>query len=166
MGPGAGLLGGNVIAHGTPAEVEANPASITGAFLSGREFIPVPKRRKIDRKRVLKIIGATGNNLKDVTATFPLGTFTCVTRRVRRPASPTLVVDTLYKAASRRLMGSGQVPAKHERIEGLDLLDKIIDIDQSPIGRTPRSNPATYTDPVRPDPRLVRRTARKPRPRL
>ena len=145
MGPGAGVLGGNVIAHGTPDEVAANPASITGAFLSGREFIPVPKRRKADRTRMLKIIGASGHNLKDVTARIPLGTFTCVTG-VSGGGKSTLIVDTLYKAASRRLMGSGQVPAKHERIEGLDLLDKIIDIDQSPIGRTPRSNPATYTD--------------------
>ena len=145
MGPGAGVLGGNVIAHGTPDEVMADPNSITGAFLSGREFIAIPKRRKIDKKRVLKVVGASGNNLKDVTATFPLGTFTCVTG-VSGGGKSTLVVDTLFKAASRRLMGSGQVPAKHERIEGLDQLDKIIDIDQSPIGRTPRSNPATYTD--------------------
>ena len=145
MGPGAGVRGGNVIAHGTPAEVMADPNSVTGAFLSGREFIAVPKRRKIDKKRVLKVVGASGNNLKDVTASFPLGTFTCVTG-VSGGGKSTLVIDTLYKAASRRLMGSGQVPAKHERIEGLDQLDKIIDIDQSPIGRTPRSNPATYTD--------------------
>ncbi len=145
MGPGAGMLGGHVIAHGTPDEVMADPASITGAFLSGREFIAVPKRRKIDKKRVLRVVGASGNNLKTVTAQIPLGTFTCVTG-VSGGGKSTLVIDTLYKAASRRLMGSGQVPAKHERIEGLDLLDKIIDIDQSPIGRTPRSNPATYTD--------------------
>ena len=145
MGPGAGVRGGNVIAHGTPDEVAADPNSVTGAFLSGREFIPVPKRRKIDKKRVLRVVGATGNNLRDVTASVPLGTFTCVTG-VSGGGKSTLVIDTLFKAASRRLMGSGQVPAKHERIEGLDLLDKIIDIDQSPIGRTPRSNPATYTD--------------------
>ena len=145
MGPGAGMLGGHVIAHGTPDEVMADPASITGAFLSGREFIAVPKRRKIDKKRVLRVVGASGNNLKNVTAQIPLGTFTCVTG-VSGGGKSTLVIDTLFKAASRRLMGSGQVPAKHDRIEGLDLLDKIIDIDQSPIGRTPRSNPATYTD--------------------
>ncbi|GAC1341688.1 MAG: excinuclease ABC subunit UvrA [Acetobacteraceae bacterium] len=145
MGPAAGLAGGHIIAQGTPAEVMNDPASITGAYLAGRSFIAVPKRRKIDRKRTLNVIGARGNNLKAVTATFPLGTFTCVTG-VSGGGKSTLVVDTLYKAASRRLMGSGEVPAPHERIEGLELLDKIIDIDQSPIGRTPRSNPATYTD--------------------
>ncbi len=145
MGPGAGMNGGHVIAQGTPDEVAANPKSVTGAFLSGREFIAVPKRRKIDKKRTLTVVGARGHNLKDITARIPLGTFTCVTG-VSGGGKSTLVVDTLYKAASRRLMGSGEVPAPHDRIEGLELLDKIIDIDQSPIGRTPRSNPATYTD--------------------
>ena len=146
MGPAAGLAGGHVIAHGTPAEVMANPASITGAYLSGRERIEVPTRRRpADPKRVLRVVGGRGNNLKDVTATLPLGTFTCVTG-VSGGGKSTLVVDTLYKAASRRLMGSGEAPAPHDRIEGLEQLDKIIDIDQSPIGRTPRSNPATYTD--------------------
>ena len=145
MGPGAGLNGGHLIAQGTPDEVAANPASITGAYLAGREFIPIPKRRKISKQRMLKVVGARGNNLKDVTARIPLGTFTCVTG-VSGGGKSTLVVDTLYKAASRRLMGSGEVPAPHDKIEGLELLDKIIDIDQSPIGRTPRSNPATYTD--------------------
>ena len=145
MGPGAGMRGGHVIAEGTPAEVAANPASVTGAFLSGREFIAVPQRRKIDKKRALTVVGARGHNLQGVTARIPLGTFTCVTG-VSGGGKSTLVVDTIYKAASRRLMGSGEVPAPHDRIEGLDLLDKIIDIDQSPIGRTPRSNPATYTD--------------------
>jgi len=145
MGPGAGMKGGHLIAQGTPDEVAANPASVTGAYLSGREFIAVPKRRKISKQRMLKVIGARGHNLKDVTARFPLGTFTCVTG-VSGGGKSTLVVDTLYKATSRRLMGSGEVPAPYEAIEGLELLDKIIDIDQSPIGRTPRSNPATYTD--------------------
>ncbi len=145
MGPGAGMKGGHLIAQGTPDEVAANPASVTGAYLSGREFIAVPKRRKISKQRMLKVIGARGHNLKDVTARFPLGTFTCVTG-VSGGGKSTLVVDTLYKATSRRLMGSGEVPAPYESIEGLELLDKIIDIDQSPIGRTPRSNPATYTD--------------------
>ncbi len=146
MGPAAGVNGGNVVAEGTPAEVSANPRSLTGDYLSGRKRIEVPAmRRPADRKRVLRVVGARGNNLKSITAGFPLGTFTCVTG-VSGGGKSTLVVDTLYKAASRRLMGSGEVPAPHEKIEGLDLLDKIIDIDQSPIGRTPRSNPATYTD--------------------
>ncbi len=145
MGPAAGIHGGHVIARGTPAEVEANPDSITGAYLSGRSRIAIPERRRTDPKRVIRVVGASGNNLHDVSADFPLGTFTCVTG-VSGGGKSTLVVDTLYKAASRRLMGSGEVPAPHIRIEGLEQLDKIIDIDQSPIGRTPRSNPATYTD--------------------
>jgi excinuclease ABC subunit A len=146
MGPRAGVNGGYVIAHGTPAEVERNKNSLTGDYLSGRKKIEVPvKRRHIDPKRMLTVVGATGNNLKDVTASFPLGTFTCVTG-VSGGGKSTLVVDTLYKATSRKLMGSGEVPSAHTRIDGLNLLDKIIDIDQSPIGRTPRSNPATYTD--------------------
>jgi excinuclease ABC subunit A len=146
MGPAAGLAGGHVVAQGTPEEVAANPASVTGDYLSGRRRIAVPtQRRPIDTARQVCVIGAHGNNLKDVSAAFPLGTFTCVTG-VSGGGKSTLVIDTLYKAVSRRLMGSGQVPSAHERIDGLDLLDKIIDIDQSPIGRTPRSNPATYTD--------------------
>ncbi|MDE2576576.1 MAG: excinuclease ABC subunit UvrA [Rhodospirillales bacterium] len=146
MGPAAGIHGGHVVARGTPAEVAANPASLTGDYLSGRKRIAVPAlRRPAPKERVLRVVGARGNNLKDVTAGFPLGTFTCVTG-VSGGGKSTLVVDTLYKAASRRLMGSGEVPTVHTRIDGLELLDKIIDIDQSPIGRTPRSNPATYTD--------------------
>jgi excinuclease ABC subunit A len=146
MGPAAGIDGGRVVAEGTPAEVSANPKSLTGDYLSGRRRIDVPTmRRPVQKDRFLRVIGARGNNLKHITASFPLGTFTCVTG-VSGGGKSTLVVDTLYKAAARRLMGSGEVPAPHERIEGLDLLDKIIDIDQSPIGRTPRSNPATYTD--------------------
>jgi excinuclease ABC subunit A len=146
MGPAAGIDGGHVVAKGTPAEVAANPASLTGDYLSGRKRIAVPAmRRPMQKDRVVTVVGARANNLKDVTAGFPLGTFTCVTG-VSGGGKSTLVVDTLYKAASRRLMGSGEVPAAHTRIDGLELLDKIIDIDQSPIGRTPRSNPATYTD--------------------
>jgi excinuclease ABC subunit A len=145
IGPAAGKGGGRIIAQGTPAEVEANPASVTGQYLSGARRIPMPElRRRIDPKRMVRVVGARGNNLKDVSAEFPLGTFTCIAG-VSGGGKSTLVIETLFKAASRRLMGSGEVPAPHERIEGLEHLDKIIDIDQSPIGRTPRSNPATYT---------------------
>ncbi len=146
MGPAAGVNGGHVVAEGTPAEVAANPKSLTGDYLSGRRRIEVPiMRRPVQKERMLRVVGARGNNLKDVTADFPLGTFTCVSG-VSGGGKSTLVVDTLYRAASRRLMGSGEKPAPHDRIENLEQLDKIIDIDQSPIGRTPRSNPATYTD--------------------
>ncbi len=146
MGPGAGLAGGTVVAAGTPAEVEADPHSLTGDYLAGRRRIEVPAmRRPVQKDRMVRVVGARGNNLKNITAAFPIGTFTCITG-VSGGGKSTLVVDTLYKAAARRLMGAGTVPAPHERIENLDLLDKIIDIDQSPIGRTPRSNPATYTD--------------------
>ncbi len=146
MGPAAGSLGGHVISHGTPDQVAADPASLTGDYLSGRRRIEVPAtRRPVNKSRIIRVVGARGNNLKNVTAGFPLGTFCCITG-VSGGGKSTLVIDTLWKAASRRLMGSGQVPAPHDRIDGLDQLDKIIDIDQSPIGRTPRSNPATYTD--------------------
>jgi excinuclease ABC subunit A len=146
MGPAAGVNGGRVVAEGTPPEIAANPKSITGDYLSGRRRIDVPLlRRPVQADRVVRVVGARGNNLKNLTAEFPLGTFSCVTG-VSGGGKSTLVVDTLYKAAARRLMGAGEVPSPHDRIEGLELLDKIIDIDQSPIGRTPRSNPATYTD--------------------
>ena len=145
MGPGAGIHGGHVVAQGTPAQVAATQGSITGDYLSGRRAIATPARRAIQPGRILKLVGAAGNNLKNVTAEFPLGLFTCITG-VSGGGKSTLIVETLYKAISRRLMGSGEVPAPFEKIEGLELLDKIIDIDQSPIGRTPRSNPATYTD--------------------
>ncbi len=145
MGPTAGTGGGHVIAAGTPEEVAANPASLTGDYLSGRRRIDIPRRRPVDKARMIRVVGARGNNLAGITAEFPLGTFCCITG-VSGGGKSTLVIDTLWKAASRRLMGSGQVPAPHDRIDGLEQLDKIIDIDQSPIGRTPRSNPATYTD--------------------
>ncbi|MBV8576827.1 MAG: excinuclease ABC subunit UvrA [Acetobacteraceae bacterium] len=146
MGPAAGVNGGMVVAEGTPAEVAANPRSLTGDYLAGRRQIEVPAmRRPVQKDRQVRVIGARANNLQNINAAFPLGVFTCVTG-VSGGGKSTLVVDTLYKAAARRLMGAGEVPLAHERIEGLDLLDKIIDIDQSPIGRTPRSNPATYTD--------------------
>ncbi len=145
IGPAAGPGGGRVIAQGTPAEVEANPDSLTGAYLSGRRAIAVPaKRRAPDKKRMLRLVGASGNNLRNLTASVPLGTFTCVTG-VSGGGKSTFVIETLYKATARRLMGAGTVPAPYEKLEGLEHLDKIIDIDQSPIGRTPRSNPATYT---------------------
>ena len=146
MGPAAGVNGGRVIAEGTPTEVSANPRSLTGDYLSGRRRIEIPAlRRPVQKDRIVRVIGARGNNLKKLDAGFPLGTFCCVTG-VSGGGKSTLVIDTLYKAAARRLMGSGEAPAPHDRIDGLALLDKIIDIDQSPIGRTPRSNPATYTD--------------------
>ena len=146
MGPLAGINGGHVVAEGTAAEISENVKSLTGDYLSGRKRIDVPAvRRPIQKGKEIRVIGARANNLKNISAGFPMGTFTCVTG-VSGGGKSTLVVDTLYKAASRRLMGSGEVPALHDRIEGLEHLDKIIDIDQSPIGRTPRSNPATYTD--------------------
>ncbi|MGH7119837.1 MAG: excinuclease ABC subunit UvrA [Acetobacteraceae bacterium] len=146
MGPRAGLDGGRIIAEGTPAAIEANPESLTGDYLAGRRRIEIPLiRRPAQSDREVRVIGARGNNLKGISAAFPIGTFVCVTG-VSGSGKSTLVIDTLYKAAARRLMGAGTVPAPFERIEGLELLDKIIDIDQSPIGRTPRSNPATYTE--------------------
>ena len=145
MGPGAGVHGGHIIAEGTPAQVIANKKSLTGKYLSGAEGIPIPsKRRKATHNRWLKVVGARGNNLKNVTAEIPLGTLTCITG-VSGGGKSTLTIETLFKAASRKLSQSREHPAPHDRIEGLEFLDKVIDIDQSPIGRTPRSNPATYT---------------------
>ncbi len=145
IGPGAGIHGGQVIAEGSPDDIMASPASLTGKYLSGALQIPMPKaRRKSDKRRQLRVIGATGNNLKNVTAEIPLGLLTCITG-VSGGGKSTLLIDTLYKAAARKLNGARINPAPFEKIEGLEHLDKIIDIDQSPIGRTPRSNPATYT---------------------
>ena len=145
MGPGAGVHGGHIIAQGTPADIIANKKSLTGKYLSGAEFIPIPAlRRKAIHNRWLKVVGARGNNLKNVTAQFPLGTLTCITG-VSGGGKSTLTIETLYKAAARKLTQAREHPAPHDRIEGLEFLDKVIDIDQSPIGRTPRSNPATYT---------------------
>ncbi|MDP3898891.1 MAG: excinuclease ABC subunit UvrA, partial [Mesorhizobium sp.] len=145
MGPAAGIHGGEIIAEGTPAQVMANPKSLTGRYLSGDLEVAVPsERRAVKKNKRIKIVGARGNNLKDVTAEIPLGTFTCVTG-VSGGGKSTLLIETLFKSASRRIMGSREHPAEHDRIEGLEFLDKVIDIDQSPIGRTPRSNPATYT---------------------
>ena len=145
VGPGAGVHGGEIIAEGTPSEVMANPNSLTGQYLSGARMIPLPlERRKINKRKKLSVIGARGNNLKDVNVDVPLGTFTCVTG-VSGGGKSTFLIDTLFKAAARRLNGARDNPAPHDRIDGLEHLDKVIDIDQSPIGRTPRSNPATYT---------------------
>ena len=145
IGPGAGEHGGRIVAEGTPAEVCANPDSPTGAYLSGRKRIEVPaKRTKGDPERQLRIIGATGNNLKEVTLELPVGLLTCVTG-VSGSGKSTLINDTLYAAAARHLYGSSAEPAAHSAIEGLEFFDKVISVDQSPIGRTPRSNPATYT---------------------
>ncbi|GAU84409.1 excinuclease ABC subunit A [Bosea sp. BIWAKO-01] len=145
VGPGAGIHGGEIVSKGTPDQILADPNSLTGRYLTGELSVPVPaKRRKPQKGRSLKIVGARGNNLKDVSVEIPLGLFTCITG-VSGGGKSTLVIDTLYKAVARKLNGSIEHPAQHDRIEGMEHLDKVIDIDQSPIGRTPRSNPATYT---------------------
>ncbi len=144
IGPGAGIHGGHVIAQGTVDDIVATPASLTGKYLSGELTVPVPERRPNNPRRRLRLVNARGNNLKNVDVEVPLGLFTCVTG-VSGGGKSTLLVDTLYKAIARRLNGASEAPAPHDRIEGLEHLDKVIDIDQSPIGRTPRSNPATYT---------------------
>jgi excinuclease ABC subunit A len=144
IGPGAGIHGGHVIAKGQVDDLVAAPQSWTGKYLSGELMVPIPERRPPSKSRVLKIVGARGNNLKNVTAEIPLGLFTCVTG-VSGGGKSTLLVDTLYKTLARRLNNASEAPAPYDRIEGVEHLDKIIDIDQSPIGRTPRSNPATYT---------------------
>ncbi len=145
MGPGAGVHGGNVIAHGTANEIMQNPDSITGQYLSGVKQIEIPaKRRKINKKRQIRLKNASGNNLQNITVDFPLGVMCCVTG-VSGGGKSTLVLETLWKALSRRLHKAREIPAPFEDIIGMELLDKVVDIDQSPIGRTPRSNPATYT---------------------
>jgi len=145
MGPGAGVHGGAVVARGLPDEVMSNPDSLTGQYLTGLRQIPVPARRRAVKKgRKLSVVGARANNLRDISVDFPLGTFTCVTG-VSGGGKSTLVVETLYQALARRLHGARVHPGEHERIDGIELIDKVVDIDQTPIGRTPRSNPATYT---------------------
>ncbi|MDU8910667.1 excinuclease ABC subunit UvrA [Aestuariicoccus sp. MJ-SS9] len=144
IGPGAGVHGGQVVSHGTPEEVAADPASLTGQYLSGSREIAVPAERRKGNRKKLKVVKATGNNLKEVTAEFPLGKFVCVTG-VSGGGKSTLTIETLFKTASMALNGARQTPAPCETIKGLEHLDKVIDIDQRPIGRTPRSNPATYT---------------------
>ncbi|MBP9653302.1 MAG: excinuclease ABC subunit UvrA [Rhodocyclaceae bacterium] len=145
MGPGAGEHGGRIVAEGTPAQIAAHPDSLTGAYLSGRRAITLPKRRRApDPARQLRIANARGNNLREVTIGLPVGLLTCITG-VSGSGKSTLINDTLYAAAARHLYGSSAEPAPHEAIEGLEFFDKVISVDQSPIGRTPRSNPATYT---------------------
>ncbi len=145
MGPGAGVHGGEVVAQGTPQDIARHPTSLTGQYLSGRKMIALPSRRHrgAERKK-LRIVGARGNNLKDVTVELPVGLFVCITG-VSGSGKSTLINDTLYNAVAHHLYGSATEPADHDAIEGLDFLDKVINVDQSPIGRTPRSNPATYT---------------------
>jgi excinuclease ABC subunit A len=145
MGPGAGVHGGHLVAEGKPDDVMRAPESITGQYLTGMKQIPIPATRRSGHKRqILKLVGARGNNLKDVTAEIPLGTFCCVSG-VSGGGKSTLIVETLYKALAKRLNNAREQSAPFERLEGVEFLDKIVDIDQSPIGRTPRSNPATYT---------------------
>ena len=144
IGPGAGVHGGRVVAHGTPDQIAANPDSITGQYLTGAREIAVPATRRKGKKKSVKVVKASGNNLQDVTVDFPLGQFVCVTG-VSGGGKSTLTIETLFKTASMRLNGARQTPAPCETIKGLEHLDKVIDIDQRPIGRTPRSNPATYT---------------------
>lgn len=144
IGPGAGVHGGEVIAYGTPEEVKHNPNSITGQYLKGSKYIAIPKkRRKGHAGRYIQLTGACSNNLKNVKIKFPLGTFTCITG-VSGGGKSTLIIHTLYKAAIQKLEQASVIPGKYDTLSGLEFLDKIIDIDQSPIGRTPRSNPATY----------------------
>jgi len=144
IGPGAGVHGGNVVSHGTPEYVTNDPNSLTGQYLSGTREIAIPPKRRKGNGKKIKVVKATGNNLKNVTAEFPLAKFVCVTG-VSGGGKSTLTIETLFKTASMQLNGARQTPAPCETIKGLEHLDKVIDIDQRPIGRTPRSNPATYT---------------------
>jgi excinuclease ABC subunit A len=144
IGPGAGMHGGHIVAQGTPADIMKSPNSLTGKYLTGELSVDIPERKPPNHRRTIKVVNARGNNLKNVSAEIPLGLFTCVTG-VSGGGKSTLLVDTLYKAIARKLNNASEGAAPHDRIEGLEHIDKIIDIDQSPIGRTPRSNPATYT---------------------
>ncbi|HSQ38669.1 MAG TPA: excinuclease ABC subunit UvrA, partial [Anaerolineales bacterium] len=144
LGPAAGEHGGRVVAEGTPKQILAHPKSLTGAYLSGRKQVAVPKERRAGNGKILKIVGARANNLKGIDVSIPLGRLVCITG-VSGSGKSTLMSDVMYEALAEKLMGARTTPGEHERIEGIQHLDKIINIDQSPIGRTPRSNPATYT---------------------
>jgi excinuclease ABC subunit A len=144
LGPAAGAHGGEIIAEGTPEQILAHPKSLTGAYLSGRLKVPVPEKRRAGNGKVLSIVGARANNLKNITVNIPLGKLVCITG-VSGSGKSTLMTDILYGALAARLNGAHTAAGEHERIDGVEHLDKIIDIDQSPIGRTPRSNPGTYT---------------------
>jgi excinuclease ABC subunit A len=145
IGPGAGVHGGKIVSQGTAEQVMADPNSLTGQYLTGAKQVSIPKkRREADKIKRLKVFGARSNNLKNVSAEIPLGLFTCVTG-VSGGGKSTFLIDTVFKAAARKLNGAREAPGAHDKIEGFEHLDKVIDIDQSPIGRTPRSNPATYT---------------------
>jgi len=145
LGPGAGVHGGRIVAAGTPDEIKASAASLTGQYLSGKRQIPLPKtRREPDPDKMLRVLGAAGNNLRKVDVEIPVGLLTCVTG-VSGSGKSTLINDTVYRIAAQHINGSGETPAPHRGVEGIGLFDRVIDISQSPIGRTPRSNPATYT---------------------
>jgi excinuclease ABC subunit A len=144
LGPGAGAHGGQIIAEGTPEQIIAHPKSLTGAYLSGRKHVPVPKKRREGNGKMLTVVGACANNLKDITVAIPLGEFVCITG-VSGSGKSSLMSDVLYNALAAKLNRARTQPGEHERIDGTEHLDKIVNIDQSPIGRTPRSNPGTYT---------------------
>jgi excinuclease ABC, A subunit len=144
LGPGAGEHGGHIIAEGTPAQIIAHPKSLTGAYLSGRKHVPVPKKRREGNGKLLTVVGACANNLKDITVNIPLGMFVCITG-VSGSGKSSLMSDVLYNALAAKLNRAHTQPGEFERIDGIEHLDKIVNIDQSPIGRTPRSNPGTYT---------------------
>jgi excinuclease ABC subunit A len=144
LGPGAGEHGGEIVAEGTPEQIMAVPESLTGAYLSGRLRVPVPEQRRTGNGQYLRVVGATENNLKNLSVNIPLGKFVCITG-VSGSGKSTLLVDVTYNTLARQLMNAHTQPGKHERIEGVQRLDKVINIAQTPIGRTPRSNPATYT---------------------
>ena len=144
IGPGPGVHGGKVIAQGTAEQIKQIPESITGQYLSGKKQIPIPEKRRKSNGRAIEVKGATQNNLKNINVKFPLGQFICVTG-VSGSGKSTLVNDILYKALAKQINGSNEKPGAHKEIIGIENIDKIINIDQSPIGRTPRSNPATYT---------------------